>query len=208
MRRSSCCCPTGSTGASQVVLVGGLRWPMRWASGKTNVLYLLVFGLILLRDRKLIRYGLCMILPGAIYGLYNTELFGAPWRTGYFRHPFRPRPRGLPATSRVSISAEVFLPGQLPLRPAAGRMGLPQGTWRKNYSSSAWFAVFPFLLLLLALQRPLVVDAASCCRASPPVFLLSALSRVQPRARAARKAAEKPAPGATRRSARSSSSSA
>jgi hypothetical protein len=50
----------------------------------TNVLYLLVFGFVLLRDRKLIRYGLCMILPGMIYGLYNNSLFGAPWRTGYF----------------------------------------------------------------------------------------------------------------------------
>lgn len=50
----------------------------------TNALYLLVFAVVLLRDRRLVRYGLCLLLPGAIYGIYNYSLYGAPWRTGYF----------------------------------------------------------------------------------------------------------------------------
>ncbi len=49
----------------------------------SNALYLLVFSVVLLRDRRLIRFGLGMLLPGAVYGLYNYSLFGAPWRTGY-----------------------------------------------------------------------------------------------------------------------------
>lgn len=49
----------------------------------TNVLYLLAFGFVLLRDRKLIRYGLYLVLPCAIYAFYNHVTFGAPWRTGY-----------------------------------------------------------------------------------------------------------------------------
>ncbi len=63
----------------------------------TNVLYLLVFAVVLLRDRRLIRYGLGMLLPGAIYGLYNYFLYGAPWRTGYF-------------DIRSDLVAEVFIP--------------------------------------------------------------------------------------------------
>jgi len=49
----------------------------------TNVLYLLPFALLLLRDRRLIRYGLWLSLPAAAYALYNYTLYGAPWRTGY-----------------------------------------------------------------------------------------------------------------------------
>mgnify|MGYP000425993828 CR=1 FL=1 len=50
----------------------------------TNVLYLLVFSLVLIRDGRLIRYALLMLIPGCLYGLYNYYQYGAPWRTGYF----------------------------------------------------------------------------------------------------------------------------
>jgi hypothetical protein len=49
----------------------------------TNVLFLIAFSLPLWRDRKLLRYGLWLALPCALYGIYNLALFGAPWRTGY-----------------------------------------------------------------------------------------------------------------------------
>ena len=48
-----------------------------------NGLYLLPFAVVLLRDGRAIRYGLFMLLPATLYGLYNQILFGAPWRTGY-----------------------------------------------------------------------------------------------------------------------------
>jgi hypothetical protein len=37
----------------------------------------------LLRDRQLIRYGLWLALPCGLYAVYNTIVFGLPWRTGY-----------------------------------------------------------------------------------------------------------------------------
>ncbi len=49
----------------------------------TNALYFLVFSIGLIRDRKLVRYSLCMLLPAMLYGYYNYHIFGAPWRTGY-----------------------------------------------------------------------------------------------------------------------------
>ncbi len=49
----------------------------------TNVLFLVVFALPLLRDRRLVRYGLYLVLPGILYGLYNYQIYGSPWRTGY-----------------------------------------------------------------------------------------------------------------------------
>lgn len=49
----------------------------------TNVLFLLAFALPLWRDRRLIRYGLWLAVPCALYGVYNHAVYGAPWRTGY-----------------------------------------------------------------------------------------------------------------------------
>jgi hypothetical protein len=49
----------------------------------TNVLFLLAFVLPLWRDRRLLRYGLWLALPCALYALYNQAVYGAPWRTGY-----------------------------------------------------------------------------------------------------------------------------
>src|SRR5882724_9611119 len=49
----------------------------------TNALFLVGFALPLLRDRRLIRYGLYLILPGILYGIYNYRIYGSPWRTGY-----------------------------------------------------------------------------------------------------------------------------
>ncbi|MBK8858375.1 MAG: hypothetical protein IPN11_12090 [Opitutaceae bacterium] len=49
----------------------------------TNVLFLIAMVLPLWRDRRMLRYSLWLVLPCALYGLYNHALFGAPWRTGY-----------------------------------------------------------------------------------------------------------------------------
>jgi hypothetical protein len=58
----------------------------------TNALFLVVFALPLLRDRRLVRYGLYLIGPGLLYGLYNYKIYGSPWRTGYtdFRYDIMP----------------------------------------------------------------------------------------------------------------------
>ncbi len=49
----------------------------------TNVLFLVVFLLLLARDRRLIRYGLYLAGPVLLYGLYNYMIYGSPLRTGY-----------------------------------------------------------------------------------------------------------------------------
>jgi hypothetical protein len=49
----------------------------------TNVLILGPLALLMLRDRQLFRYGLWLALPCAVYALYNTFVFGLPWRIGY-----------------------------------------------------------------------------------------------------------------------------
>jgi hypothetical protein len=48
-----------------------------------NVLILGPLALLLLRDRQLLRYGLWLALPCAVYAVYNYFVFGLPWRTGY-----------------------------------------------------------------------------------------------------------------------------
>lgn len=61
----------------------GLAFAFAVAIRPTNAL----FGLILLplfREwRSLVRFAVPASLGGALYGLYNWSLFGAPWRTGY-----------------------------------------------------------------------------------------------------------------------------
>lgn len=49
----------------------------------TNVLFFAPFALLLRFDRASIRFVLHLAVPGALYGLYNFLLHGAPWRTGY-----------------------------------------------------------------------------------------------------------------------------
>jgi hypothetical protein len=48
-----------------------------------NVLILAPFALLLIRDRQLFKYALWLALPCAAYAVYNTFVFGLPWRTGY-----------------------------------------------------------------------------------------------------------------------------
>ena len=49
----------------------------------TDVLFLVVFAVLLLRDRRLIRYGLYLLGPVLLYSLYNYKIYGSPLRTGY-----------------------------------------------------------------------------------------------------------------------------
>lgn len=49
----------------------------------TNVLFLAVLVVLLLRDRRLIRYGLYLLGPVLLYSLYNYKIYGSPFRTGY-----------------------------------------------------------------------------------------------------------------------------
>jgi hypothetical protein len=138
----------------------------------TNALYLPVFAVVLLRDRRLIRYGLGLLLPGVLYGFYNYSLYGAPWRTGYFDI--------LP-----DLVAGVFVPhlgfylGQIllqfsPLVLLLCVWGFRQ-PWGEKIFFVAWFAVF---LLFYCFWRS-GGDAWWYTRfllpGFTPVFLLSAL---------------------------------
>ncbi|MBX3736421.1 MAG: hypothetical protein KF715_07030 [Candidatus Didemnitutus sp.] len=49
----------------------------------TNVLFFVPLLLVLPRDRTSVRFLLHFIVPCAIYAVYNTLLYGRPWRTGY-----------------------------------------------------------------------------------------------------------------------------
>jgi hypothetical protein len=49
----------------------------------TNVFFVAAFLPILLRDRRVIRYGLYLIVPGLLYAWYNYAVYGSPVRTGY-----------------------------------------------------------------------------------------------------------------------------
>lgn len=49
----------------------------------TNALFFLPFCLLLRMDRGSLRFVLNVAGAAALYALYNTVLYGAPWRTGY-----------------------------------------------------------------------------------------------------------------------------
>lgn len=104
-----------------------------------NALYLAVFAVVLFRDRQLVRYGLGLLLPGALYGCYNFFLFGAPWRTGYTG-------LGYDLTAGFFWSHLGFYLGQMVLQFSplvlllcAGGFAAPR---REKYFFAAWFAVF------------------------------------------------------------------
>ncbi len=144
----------------------------------TNFLYLLVFAVVLLRDRQLIRYGLGMLLPGAIYGLYNYFLFGAPWRTGYF-------------DIRGDLVTEVFFPHlgfylwQVLLQFSPLVLLLCCWGFRKPRSEKifyvAWFAVFLFFYCFWRSGGDRWWWTRFLLPGFAPIFLLSALgfSRVR-----------------------------
>ena len=61
----------------------------------TNVLFFVVFLIPLARDRRLIRYGLYLVAPVALYAVYNYFIYGNPLRTGY-------------SDIRTDLTSEVF----------------------------------------------------------------------------------------------------
>jgi hypothetical protein len=145
----------------------------------TNGLFLVVFAVPLLRDRKLIRYGLCLLLPGLVYGYYNYRFFGAPWRTGYadIRTDLVP---GLFFPHLDFYLQQIFLQfSPLVLLLALGGFTRPRG---EKFFFLAWFAAF---LLFYSFWRSGGSDRWWWCRfllpGFAPGFLLSALgfSRVR-----------------------------
>jgi hypothetical protein len=63
--------------------ISALAMGFGFCTRPANVLILAPFALLLIRDRQLLRYGLWLALPCALYALYNSFVFGLPWRTGY-----------------------------------------------------------------------------------------------------------------------------
>ena len=49
----------------------------------SNALAMLAFTPLLLHDRQLWRFSCWLALPVSLHALYNTLVFGRPWRTGY-----------------------------------------------------------------------------------------------------------------------------
>lgn len=49
----------------------------------SNALAMLAFTPLLLHDRQLWRFARWLVLPISLHALYNTLVFGRPWRTGY-----------------------------------------------------------------------------------------------------------------------------
>jgi len=116
-------------------------WALVFVVRPTNGLFLLVFAIPLLRDGRLIRYGLYLLGPGLLYGLYNHAVYGSPWRTGY-------------ADIRTDLVSEVFsqhfgfylwqtLAQCTPLLVALALWGLRPWSWEKLFYA-LWFAAFLF----------------------------------------------------------------
>ncbi len=145
----------------------------------TNGLLLLLLAWPLFRDRRVIRFGLGMLLPALLYGCYNYRFFGAPWRTGY----------GISSADLVPALffphlgfylRQVFLQfSPLVLLLALGGFTRPRG---EKFFFLAWFAAF---LIFYCFWWAGGSDQWWWCRfllpGLAPVFLLAALgfSRVR-----------------------------
>lgn len=65
------------------IALGALAMGFGFCVRPSNVLLLGPLGLLLLRDRQVLRFALWLALPCTLYALYNQLVFGRPWRTGY-----------------------------------------------------------------------------------------------------------------------------
>ncbi|MSU69208.1 MAG: hypothetical protein EXS39_00215 [Opitutaceae bacterium] len=137
----------------------------------TNVLFLVPFLLPLLRDRRLIRYGLYLFGPVLLYGLYNHALYGSPWRTGY-------------ADIRMDLASEVFpqhfgfyLKQTLwqcsPLIIALALWGLRPWSWEKLFYV-LWFGIFLFFYCFWRSGGDRWWWTRFLLPGYPPIFLLAA----------------------------------
>ncbi|MBI3886893.1 MAG: hypothetical protein HY302_14365 [Opitutae bacterium] len=97
----------------------------------TNLLFFAPFALVLRPDRRTLLLALHLAAPCALYGWYNSHLYGAPWRTGYGDVWGNLRPEFFPAHFAFYLTAGVAILS--PLIAALAVCGLVPWTREKLF---------------------------------------------------------------------------